>query len=159
MQLVPPEPAANFTLTDQNGKPFAFSQTRGQAVALYFGFTHCKDTCPQTLALLGKAREKSHLSPAQARIVMVTVDGRRDSPSALRAFFAKVGVQATGLTGTPAALQQVYKAYGIGVQPQKNDVAHTDTIFLVDPRGRIVETLAPQASISDIASDLHSVVE
>lgn len=159
MQLVPPEPAANFTLTDQDGRRFAFSQTRGQVVALYFGFTHCKDICPQTLALLGKAREKAHLSPAQARIVMVTVDGRRDSPQALRTFFAKAGIRATGLTGTPAALQRVYKAYGIGFEPQKGDIAHTDTMFLIDREGRIIETLAPEASLKDIAADLRSVVE
>src|SRR6185437_6559112 len=82
-QLVPPAPAANFTLTDQDGKTFALAQARGQGVALYFGFTHCKDICPQTLALLGKARTKAGIAPAQLRIVMITVDPKRDSPEAM----------------------------------------------------------------------------
>jgi protein SCO1/2 len=160
MQLAPAPPAADFTLTDQTGKPFGFAQaTRGQAVLLYFGFTHCKDVCPQTLALLGKARESAHLVPSQVRIVMVSVDPRHDSPQALQAFFRKVAVRATGLTGTAGQLAPVYKAYGIVVQPQRGDVLHTDTIFLIDRSGRIVETLTPQSSVKDIAADLKSVVE
>lgn len=159
MQLVPPEPAANFRLTDQNGKTFSLEQSRGQAVALYFGFTHCADICPQTLALLGKARMRAGLTSRQVRIVMVTVDPRRDSPAALRAFFKKIGVDATGLTGTPAALKTVYRAYGIGVQPEKNDIAHSDVIFIIDPQGRTRETLAPQSSLKDVAADLRAVVD
>jgi protein SCO1/2 len=158
-QLAPSQPAAPFTLTDQDGKPFSLAQARGQAVALYFGFTHCKDVCPQTLALLGKARENAHLSPAQQRIVMITVDPAHDSPAALRSFFRRVGVKATGLTGTPAQLQRVYRAYGIAVQPQKRDIVHTDVIFLIDANGRIVETLAPETPVKDIAADLRTVLD
>lgn len=159
MQLTPPERAKNFELTDQNGEAFSLAQSRGQAVLLYFGFTHCADICPQTLALLGRARADAGLTPAQVRIVMVTVDPRRDSPGALRAFFKKIGVDATGLTGTPAALKAVYRAYGIGVEPQKKDIAHSDLIFLIDPQGRIRETLAPESSLKDVAADLRAVVD
>ncbi len=159
MQLSPPQPAANFTLVDEKGKPFSLSQTRGQAIVLYFGFTHCKDVCPQTLALLGKARTDAHLTAAQVRIVMVSVDPRRDSPAQMRAFFRRIGVQATGETGTSRRLQSVYRSYGIAVQPQGKDITHTDTIFLIDPAGRIVETLVPQMTPKDIAADLRSVVE
>lgn len=159
MQLDPPHQAATFTLTDQRGERFSLSQARGQVVALYFGFTHCRDICPQTLALLGKARTRAGLTPAQARIVMVTVDPRHDSPAALRAFFKKIGVDATGLTGSPQALNAVYRAYGIGVEPQKNDIAHSDAIFVIDPQGRIRETLAPESTLKDVAADLRAVVD
>jgi protein SCO1/2 len=159
MELVPPLPANNFTLTDQSGKSFALSQARGQAVALYFGFTHCRDVCPQTLALLGKARAKAQLTPANVRIIMLTVDPRRDSPSAMRAFFGRIGVQATGLTGTAAQLLPVYRAYGIAIEPQKHDIAHTDAIFIIDPQGRVRETLPPEARLKDVAADLRAVVQ
>lgn len=159
MQLAPPRAAPNFTLTDQHGKPFSLAQTRGQAVALYFGFTHCKDVCPQTLALLGKARSKAQIAPQQLRIVMISVDPRNDTPAALRAFFARVGVVATGLTGTHAELARVWHAYGIGVQPQKDDIAHTDAIFLIDRQGRTVETFVPQSPLKDVAADMRSVLD
>lgn len=159
MQLSPPQPAAPITLTDENAARFSLAQTRGQAVALYFGFTHCRDVCPQTLALLGKAREKAGLTPAQLRIVMVTVDPKRDSPAALRAFFRRNGVQATGLTGTAADLRRAYAAYGIGVQRQSRDLAHTDTIFLIDRHGRIFETLVPETPAKDVAADMRAVLD
>ncbi len=159
MQLAPARTAPAFTLIDQAGKPFSLAQTRGRAVALYFGFTHCKDVCPQTLALLGKARAQAGLTPALVRIVMITVDAKRDTPAALRRFFQRVGVQATGLTGSQVALKRVYNAYGVGVEPQRNDIAHTDTIFIIDRDGRMVETLVPESSLKDVAADLRTVVD
>lgn len=159
MQFDPPREAQNFTLTDQNGRTFSLAQSRGQVVALYFGFTHCNDVCPQTLALLGKARKLAGLAPAQVRIVMVSVDPAHDSPAALRAFFKRLGVQATGLTGTALSLRKVYHDYGIFVQPQKNDVVHNDLIFIIDRQGRMRETLDPQAALKDVAADLRAVVD
>lgn len=156
--LDPPPPAANFTLTDQNGKAFSLSDARGSAVALYFGFTHCMDVCPQTLQLLSRARLRAQLSPHQLRIVMVTVDPKSDSPAAFRAFFRRLGVQAVGLTGTQAELQRVYRAYGVAVQPAKHDVGHTDSIFLIDPGGRLRELLDPADGVKAVAKDLDAVV-
>lgn len=159
MQLTPPRAASNFTLTDQNGAPFSLAQTQGQAVVLYFGFTHCKDVCPQTLALLGKARAQAKATPEQLHIVMVSVDPAHDTPAALREFFNRIGVDATGLTGSEAQLARVWRAYGVVVQPQKDDITHTDAIFLIDRQGRIVETLVPEMPLKDVAADLRSVLD
>lgn len=151
------KPAAQIRLVDQNGRPFVLSQTRGQAVALYFGFTHCKDVCPQTLELLSKARALAQLSPAQARLVMVSIDPTRDTPAALRTFFGKLGVAATGLTGPAAKIVAIEKAYGIAVQPQKNDIAHTDVVFLIDSKGIIRELLDPDTPPAEVAADLRAL--
>lgn len=155
--LVPPPPAPAFRLTDQNGQAFSLAQARGSAVAVYFGFTHCADVCPQTLALLGRARRKAGLTPRQARIVMVTVDPARDTPAALRAFFRRAGVRATGLTGSPQQLRRVYHAYGIAVEPYRNDILHTDRIVLIDPAGREREVLDPKTPVKALAADLRTV--
>jgi protein SCO1 len=157
--LVPPPLAQDFSLSDQYGKPYSLAQSRGHTVALYFGFAHCDDVCPQTLALLGKAREAAGLTPHDARIVMVTVDPARDSAKALQAFIRKVGVQATALRGSPAQLRPIYRAYGVVVKPQKNDIVHTDTIFLIDGKGHIREILDPQTPLNDVAADLRAIVD
>ncbi len=145
-------------MTGQDRKPFSLSDARGSAVALYFGFTHCKDVCPQTLVLLDKARTRAHLTPAQLRIVMITVDPRRDSPAALRAFFARLGVRAVGLTGSKNELARVYRAYGVAVQETARDVAHTDDVYLIDANGRLRELLDSGSGVNAVAQDLHSVV-
>lgn len=157
--VTPPRPARAFTLIDQGGHAFTLSGERGSAVALYFGFTHCKDICPQTLALLGNARTQSGLTPEQLRIVMVTVDPKHDTGAAMRTFFSRIGVQATGLTGTPAQLHAIYRAYGIAVEPQKHDIAHSDAIFLIGPGGMLQELLDPRTPVNAVAQDLRAVVE
>jgi protein SCO1/2 len=156
--LNPPQPAKSFTLIDQNGAQFSLAAQRGRAVALYFGFTHCRDVCPQTLAKLAKARERDGLTNAQLAIVMITVDRRHDSRAALRAFIRKIGASAIGLTGSETTLRHVYRDYGIEVKPESGDVLHTDTIFLIDSGGRLRELLDPGTPLEDIAADLRAVV-
>jgi protein SCO1/2 len=158
-ELSPAKPAARFTLTDQRGATYTLGENRGQAIALYFGFSHCKDVCPQTLALLGKARTQAHLTPEKLRIVMVTVDPARDTPPALAAFVKRVGVQATALTGTRSQLQSVYKAYGVDVEPQKNDIGHTDMIYIIDANGRLREVFGPDMPLHAVADDLRAIVD
>jgi protein SCO1/2 len=157
--LSPPQNAKRFALTDQNGSTYTLAASRAQITALYFGFTHCKDVCPQTLSKLAKARAAAGLTPQQVSLVMVTVDPHRDSPAALRAFFVKVGIQAVGLTGTAVQLQPAYRAYGVAVQPKKDDIGHTDYIYMLDSQGRLREVLSPGTAVADIASDLRALVE
>lgn len=158
-ELSPAKPAQRFTLTDQHGRAYTLGEERGQAVALYFGFSHCKDVCPQTLALLGKARAQAHLTPDQLRIVMVTVDPKRDTPAALADFLERVGVQATALTGSPQQLRGVYKAYGVDVDPQKNDIGHTDFIYVIDAKARLREVFGPDMPLHAVADDLRAIVD
>lgn len=157
--LSPAKPAQRFTLTDQNGQAYTLGEERGQAVALYFGFSHCKDVCPQTLALLGKARAQARLTPDELRIVMVTVDPKRDTPAALAAFVKRIGVQATALTGTSSQLRPVYKAYGVDVEPQKSDIGHTDMIYIIDANGRLREIFGPDMPLHAVADDLRAIVD
>ncbi len=42
--------APDFTLTDQDAKPFTLSSLQGHPVALFFGYTNCPDACPTALA-------------------------------------------------------------------------------------------------------------
>jgi protein SCO1/2 len=157
--LDPPPAAHNFSLQDQYGNEYSLVQSRGQWVALYFGFTHCADVCPETLALLGKARERAGLSAQQLRIAMITIDPARDSDAALQQFFHKAGVEATGLRGTAPQLHAVYRSYGIAVKPEKDDIGHTDTIFLIDRSGRLRELLDPATPLNDVAADLRAIVD
>src|SRR5262249_584402 len=53
--LQPPLPRPSFTLTDTGGQPFSFSQTAGRPTLLYFGYTHCPDVCPTTMANIAQA--------------------------------------------------------------------------------------------------------
>jgi protein SCO1 len=140
--------APDFTLHDDGARAWTLSQQRGNVVLLTFGFTHCADTCPATLAKLEHLTERLGESSNAVEIAMVTVDPQRDTPPALHRFLARFaqagGGRLVGLTGTPAQIAGVERAYHVWSQkvPGRHargdyDEAHTAVIFVIDARGRI----------------------
>ena len=94
---------ADFELLDQDGHPFRFSQRKGGNALIFFGFTHCPDICPATLhklkLLTDALRQDGGSAPA---VIMISVDGDRDTPAALKAYLAPLSKDFIGLTGDRA---------------------------------------------------------
>lgn len=136
-----------FTLVGSDGKPFASSQLNGKPYALFFGFTHCPDTCPTTLARLVRLRREAGGDGA-FNIVFVTVDPARDGPREMGAYGKAFGAPIIGLTGTRAQIDKVKKQFGIyslKVPDGNGDytIDHTAVVLLFDRNGKFVATLAP----------------
>ena len=91
-----PTPIADFTLTDQSGQPRKFSSLRGEPVLVFFGFTHCANICPTTLGRLKMLHEARGGSLKSARIVLVGVDGDRDTPAKLKSYLAPLSATSSG---------------------------------------------------------------
>jgi protein SCO1 len=107
--LVPPQPRPAFTLTDAQGRPFSFGQaTAGQPTLLYFGYTHCPDVCPATMADVGNAlRDVPASLQKRTRVVFVTTDVKRDSGPVIAAWLAHFDTGLPtfiGLTGSQAQI-------------------------------------------------------
>ncbi len=137
----------HFTLVDSNGQPFDSETLKGKPYALFFGFTHCPDTCPTTLARLVRLRRQAGGDDA-FNIVFVTVDPERDGPKEMGAYANAFGAPITGLTGSPAQIDTVKKQFGIYSQKVPTGdgdytVDHTATVLLFDRDGKFVATLAP----------------
>jgi protein SCO1 len=143
--LLPSGPlATDFTLTDQDGKPYTLSAQRGHAVALFFGYAHCPDVCPTTLAALARAKRKLGAAGANFDVVLVTVDPARDNPAVLKRYVHLFDPSFTGLTGTTAQLGPVYDAYHVyhEIAPGKGSangyiVAHSSAVQFISPEGRL----------------------
>jgi protein SCO1/2 len=135
--------ATDFTLTSDSGRPWRLSDQQGRPVLLTFGFAHCSDTCPATLARLAQLTRQLGPDGRRIEIAMVTVDPRRDTPAALHAFVTRFGQNVVGLTGSSAQIRRVESAYHVWAAPlgKKHDggydVAHTATIELIDARGHV----------------------
>jgi protein SCO1/2 len=136
--------APDFTLTDQGGRPFRLSALRGHTVALFFGYTHCPDVCPTTLAALARAKRKLGAAGARFDVVFVTVDPRRDTPAVVGRYVKLFDPSFIGLSGTDAALAPIYAEYKVYHQalPARGSaagylVAHSSTVDFIGPRGRI----------------------
>lgn len=157
-------PELQFTLTDDAGQVVRADDFRGKVTLLYFGYTHCPDVCPTTLATLTQARAKLGAQAAAVRILFVTVDPARDTVARLHRYVALFGSGVVGLRGEDTQLRALTKryrvTYGLG-QPDENGdypVAHSSAVFVFDRTGE-VRLLATQADgIEAIASDLERLL-
>jgi protein SCO1/2 len=146
-QMVTQSFGGPFTLVASDGQPFGTEQLKGKPYALFFGFTHCPDTCPTTLARLVKLRREAG-GDAAFDIVFVSVDPERDKPKDMGAYTKAFGAPIIGLTGSPDQIEKVEKQYGIYAQKVPTGggdytMDHTATVLLFDRNGNFVATLAP----------------
>jgi protein SCO1/2 len=111
----PATPKPDFTLTDTAGHPFNLStQTAGDVTLLYFGYTHCPDVCPTTMADLALGLEK--VSPAvrtRVKVVFVTTDPNRDTEGVIRSWLNAFNPTFIGLTGTSSQIDAAERAVGM----------------------------------------------
>ncbi len=138
--VVPVVPAPALELTDQDGRPFDLASLRGTPALVVFGYTHCPDVCPTTLADLRDAVKRS---PVPVRVVFVTVDPARDDAAAMKQYLSYYDAGFIGLTGTPAEIRRAADAWGVQYARMDNGsangyaMAHTADTFLVDAAGRL----------------------
>jgi len=134
-------PSLEFELTDQNGATLHASDLRGSIVLLYFGYTHCPDVCPTTLATLTHAVKQLGAKGEAIRILFVSVDPARDTQDILKRYVEAFGANVVGLRGdrkTLDALTKRYRVtYGLG-QPDAQgnyEVSHSSAVFVFDGKG------------------------
>jgi protein SCO1 len=141
----PPARAADFTLVDQNNRPFRLSEQKGKAVLIFFGYSHCPDVCPLTLSEYRRIKqivtESQPLGSDAIQFVFITVDPQRDTPAHLQAYLSNFDPTFVGLSGETGALEQVWKDYGV-YQARKDTgsaagylVDHSARLYLIDPQG------------------------
>ncbi len=138
-----------FTLVGSDGKSFASSRLAGKPFAIFFGFTHCPDVCPTTLARLARLRRLLGQGDEAFQILFVTVDPERDGPSEVGAYAKLFDTPVVGLTGTRAQIERVKKQFAVysakSLSPGGGySVDHTATVFLMDRNGKFLATLAPE---------------
>jgi protein SCO1/2 len=151
-----------FTLVGSDGKPFSSANLAGKPYAIFFGFTHCPDVCPTTLARMAKLRQELGGGNKAFEIIFVTVDPERDGPSQVGKYAELFDTPIIGLTGSPAQIEQVKKQFGIfskKVPDGSGDysVDHTSTVLLFDRKGGFVATIAPEEQDSAALAKLKRI--
>lgn len=141
------EPAPDFALVDQDGRPVALADLRGKALLLDFVYTHCPGPCPiLTGTHVAVQRALAPELRERVRFVSISLDPARDTPEALRAYATARGADLSGwsfLTGDEDAVADVLLRYGVGAKPGKNgEIDHLVITFLIDREGRIARRFA-----------------
>ncbi len=149
----------DFHLTDHTGKSRTLKDFRGKVVAIFFGYTHCPDVCPTTLADMSLALEKLGKDAERVQVLFVTVDPERDNQELLGQYAPAFNPTFLALYGDIQATEQVAKAFHVKYEKQPTssgyNVDHSAGTFLIDPKGR-VRLLAPYGQPSKrLAEDIR----
>ena len=148
----PPAPASDFTLTDQSGKKVSLSDYRGEYVYLFFGFSHCLQECPATMAVLAKARSLMGSKGADMQVLMVSTDPANDTRQSMQDFLGRFDPTFIGGLGTADQLKSVWDAYGVAVED--GGETHSSYTYLIDPNGDLRMTYPYGVTPEDLVSDL-----
>lgn len=156
----------NFVLNSVEG-PVSLEQFRGQAVLLFFGYTHCPDVCPTTMTHVAGAMDLlSTEEQAQVQPLFVTVDPARDTVDYLAKYVAFFHPKLIGLSGSAAQIKKAAEAYS--VQYFKDDLAdagkdnyymnHSSYLFLINPDGKVADMMSDHTTPQDIATALRQYI-
>ncbi len=154
--------APEFTLTDQQGRPFSLPEKKGEAVLLAFVFTSCPDLCPLVTAQMAAVAGRLGAG-APLHLVTVTTDPEVDRPDVLRAYARRFGADPerwSFLTGSRRMVEAVWRAYGVSVTPiARGLVEHNYVLALIDANGVWRATYHGEGwDVSQVAADLHRIL-
>ena len=134
-----------FALTDQNGDRREDKEFRGKLMLVFFGYTYCPDICPLSLQLVSDVLDALGTDAQKIAPIFITVDPKRDTAPALKAYLENFAPQIVGLTGTDeeiAAVARAYRAYfKFNGDPAKDEgylVDHTTLIYVMDRQGKLL---------------------
>nr|WP_237179646.1 SCO family protein [Paraburkholderia sacchari] len=158
-------PDLMFALTGDSGKPITSADLHGNTTLVYFGYTHCPDVCPETMARLMQVIAKLGPDAQHVRILFISVDPARDTPQALHAYVNAFDAQhALGLTGTNAQIESLAKRYRVAYQMEQRDpdgsyeVTHSSAVYVFDAQGHARLLATDKDSPDAIAHDVRRVI-
>lgn len=134
---------SDFALSDTSGKARTIADYQGKAVVLFFGYTHCPDVCPTTMAELSQAMQQLGADAKRVQVLFVTVDPERDTPQVLAQYVQAFDPSFVGLRPSDAQLAKVAKDFRVyyakvpGKTAGSYTMDHTAASYVFDPSGKL----------------------
>ncbi len=136
-----PRKFSDFELVDHRGQVFGAENLTGQWTLLFFGFTHCPDICPTTMAAAAKMYEG--LEPEdkeQLQVVLISLDPERDTTEKLSQYVPYFNPDFIGATGNQYVLLKLATELNVAfnkVQLETGDytIDHGANMVLINPYG------------------------
>jgi protein SCO1/2 len=156
--------ARDFALTDVGGARRTLADYRGKVVVLFFGYTHCPDVCPTTMAQLAQARKLLGTEAGRVQVLFVTLDPERDTPQLLGRYVPAFDPSFIGLTGTSAQIEAAAREFKVffqkvdGRTPESYTLDHTSGSFVFDPQGHVRLYVRDASTPEQTASDLKRLL-
>ncbi len=152
-------------LTGHDGKPRTLADFRGKIVVVFFGYTHCPDICPTTLADMAAVMKQLGADAARVQVLFVTLDPERDTPDVLANYAPAFDPGFLGLYGDAAATQRAAKEFKIFYEkrpagtPGAYTVDHSAQSYVLDAQGRLRLFVRQDRIAQDLAPDLRLLLK
>ncbi|HMN22309.1 MAG TPA: SCO family protein [Ottowia sp.] len=157
--------AGDFSLVDFNGQPRTLQDFKGKAVVVFFGYTHCPDVCPTTMAELAQVKQLLGEDGARLQVLFISVDPARDTPEVLKAYMGAFDPSFLALyTDSPEKLETLARDFKIyykrvdGQVPGSYSMDHSAASYAYDPQGRLRLFMRYGMPPKDVADDLRQLL-
>lgn len=157
-----------FALIAGNGQKLTDHDFRGKWLLMYFGYTHCPDICPTTLAEISETLELLGPLAAEVQPLFITIDPERDTPEVVGTFVNAFDAHIIGLSGAPAQIAAVAKEYRVYYAKNPGSAAdgksylmeHTAFVYVIGPDGKCLTLFAPLQGQTpeDMTSKLRALI-
>jgi protein SCO1/2 len=162
----PPIAIDDFMLTNQDGEMVHLYDFAGKYVLLAFGYTHCPDICPLTLAHYKRIKTLLRNDAQNIAFVFITVDIARDTPERMKAYISMFDETFIGLTAeddlilrdVTAQYRATYEVQNRAGLLKEYPVIHSAGMYLMNPQGEWARFYAYGTSPNIIARDLAGVI-
>jgi protein SCO1/2 len=136
----------DFNLKTLDGRDFSKSNIKGRPLAVFFGFTHCPEICPTTLAELTSLLKEMGEAANELTPIFITVDPERDSAESLRQYMTAFDARIIALRGDIEATRAAAKAFAASFKKVPTEggdytMDHSAGVRLVKADGTLQGTL------------------
>lgn len=140
-----------FKLTADQGRSVTDQDFRGKWLLIYFGYTHCPDICPTTLAEITQTLDLLDAPAAEVQPLFITIDPDRDTSDVMAAYVKSFDTRIVGLTGTPAEIAAAAKSFKVHYAKMESKtkdkqsylMEHSSFVYVMGPDGNYVTLFAP----------------
>ena len=152
-----------FHMIDQNGQVFTEANLLNKYTLLFFGYTHCPDVCPTSLAQMADVYSKlPTVAQKKLQVVFVTVDPQRDTPKLMKEYLANFNPNFIGLSGTAPELKSMAKEYLVyyaknpDSDPEHYLMDHSAYYYLMGPDGKYVTHYSHKMQSPAMVQDIRT---
>ena len=154
----------DMAMVDSTGTLRTLADYKGKVLVVYFGYTHCPDVCPTTMAELAQTMKLLKDDARKVQVIMITVDPQRDTGAIMASYVKAFNPSFVGLTGSPDQLRKtaqsfkVYYAKAPGGTPDTYAMDHSAFFYILDQTGEARVLLDGNAQAKVIASDIRQLL-
>lgn len=148
----------DMAMVDAAGQVRTLADYKGKVVVVYFGYTHCPDVCPTSMAELARVMTLLKDDARKVQVIMITVDPERDPPAVVDRYVKAFNPSFVGLSGSPEQLSKTAKSFKVYYEkepsktPDQYAMNHSSMFYIIDQKGEarvLLNSTVPAETVAD----------